>query len=282
MDIEDYRNSQPQFELNEYFLGNVRAWGIFQERGGLVKRQFTVDIVGKVENEELILEEDFNFRDGEQSRRVWRIRKLDEHHYEGRADDVVGIAKGISYGNALHWKYDLNLNVGERTLKVHFDDWMPLQEDGVLLNRATMSKISESAGSLQSPSWDAFDVKLVLKGEGTLCYGWLIDVYTARLWGPKDVPSEAMLEMHVPKRLEILYYRPIEKDVFSKAANHVLEKQLPPEEFHNTRAKLDQFHDTYQGKFMNDTTRLFSMVKVSKTAIFQDHQCAFRLAATRA
>ena len=31
--------------------------------------------------------------------------------YSGIADDVIGEAKGISSGNALNWKYKLNLRV---------------------------------------------------------------------------------------------------------------------------------------------------------------------------
>ena len=62
--------------------------------------------------------------------------------------DVVGIATGDSYGNALHWRYDLLLPVGEKTYKVHFDDWMFLQDDGVLINRAEMSKFNIKLGEL--------------------------------------------------------------------------------------------------------------------------------------
>ena len=71
---------------------------------------------------------------------VWRITKLDEHNYEGRADDVIGVAKGESYGNALNWSYDLDLEIGNKTVRVHFNDWMFLQPDGVLMNRARVSK----------------------------------------------------------------------------------------------------------------------------------------------
>ena len=88
----------PRLDLFEYFEGQTRAWGVFQSRGGDVKRQFTVDIHGTVEGDLLTLEEDFVYADGETSRRVWRIRRLDEHRYEGEAADVIGKASGLSFG----------------------------------------------------------------------------------------------------------------------------------------------------------------------------------------
>lgn len=148
MKPEDYAGTTPELVIEDYFLGKVRAWGIFQSRSGEVKRQFTVDIHGEMQGEELVLTEDFVFQDGERSQRVWRIRKLDEHRYEGRADDVVGAATGVAYGKALNWRYTLLLKVDESSYEVKFDDWMFLHEDGVLMNRATMSKFGIRLGEV--------------------------------------------------------------------------------------------------------------------------------------
>ncbi|MCU0972016.1 MAG: DUF3833 domain-containing protein, partial [Gammaproteobacteria bacterium] len=82
---EDYAGTEPRLVLEDYFLGKTRAWGIFQDRSGKLRRQFTVDIDGRLQDGELVLTEDFVYADGERSQRVWRIRRLDEHRYEGRA-----------------------------------------------------------------------------------------------------------------------------------------------------------------------------------------------------
>ena len=148
MKAEDYTGTTPRLVLEEYFLGQVRAWGIFQDRSGKLRRQFTVDIDGRMEGDELVLTEDFVYADGERSRRIWRIRRIDEHRYEGRADDVEGVATGLAYGQALNWRYDLNLRVGKDSYRVHFDDWMFLHEDGVLVNRAAMSKLGIHLGDV--------------------------------------------------------------------------------------------------------------------------------------
>ena len=145
---EDYAGTVPRLVLEEYFLGKTRAYGVFQDRSGRLKRQFTVDIDGRMDGGELVLTEDFAFADGERSQRVWRIRRLDEHRYEGRAADVAGTAAGLAYGQALNWRYDLDLKVGDAVYRVRFDDWMFLHEDGVLVNRAEMRKFGIRLGEV--------------------------------------------------------------------------------------------------------------------------------------
>ncbi len=140
MRAEDFAGSEPRFVLEEFFAGHIRAWGIFQDRFGRVRRQFAVDIHGTWDGRTLTLVEDFTYSDGETEQRVWHVRKLDEHRYEGEADGVVGLATGRSYGNALNWQYDFELRVGGRSFRVHFDDWMLLQPGGVMINRATVRK----------------------------------------------------------------------------------------------------------------------------------------------
>ena len=149
MKIEDYTAFEPKLDLFAYFQGNTRGWGVFQDRSGALKRQFVVDIKGEVNKDgELVMTEDFVWNDGEKSQRVWRIRKQDAHRYSGRAADVVGEDKGAAYGNALNWQYDLNLPVNGKVWQVSFDDWMYLQPDGVLLNRAKMSKFGFTLGEV--------------------------------------------------------------------------------------------------------------------------------------
>ena len=149
MKIQDYQQNKPSFSLFDYFQGKTRGWGMFQDRGGNLKRQFVVDINGYTNDQgQLVLEEDFVWSDGEKSRRVWTISKENDNHFIGKASDVVGEAKGMSAGNALNWKYDLNLPVDGKTYKVSFDDWMFLQPDGVLLNRAKMSKFGFNLGEV--------------------------------------------------------------------------------------------------------------------------------------
>lgn len=140
MDIKKFEAATPQLVLEEYFAGKTRAWGIFEDRFGTLRRQFTVDIDGRWDGRTLVLDERFVYRDGERDRRVWTIEKVGPNRYQGRADDVIGVATGEAKGNALSWRYNMDLKVGDSTLRVHFDDWMFLQPDNVLINRARVSK----------------------------------------------------------------------------------------------------------------------------------------------
>jgi hypothetical protein len=148
MDPADFSDKEPQLVLEDYFLGNTSAWGIFQDRFGNLRRQFEVEIVGSMDDGVLVLDERFIYDDGERETRVWRIDRLSEGNYVGIADDVVGMAVGRANGNALNWKYDLDLKVGKRTWRVHFDDWMFLQSDGVLINRAKVTKFGLEIGEV--------------------------------------------------------------------------------------------------------------------------------------
>lgn len=149
MSIQDYAKNSPKFDLFDYFQGNTRGWGIFQDRGGNLKRQFVVDLKGSIDDKgALVLEEDFVWSDGEISRRVWTITKEQNNHFTGTAADIHGEAKGQSAGNAFNWQYVMKLPVGDKVYKIKFDDWMFLQPDGILLNRAKMSKFGFAVGEV--------------------------------------------------------------------------------------------------------------------------------------
>ncbi|NVK20380.1 MAG: DUF3833 domain-containing protein [Methylocystaceae bacterium] len=140
MKPEDFANSNLKFDLFTYFDGQTQAWGIFEDRFGTVRRQFQVDIKGTLDGNVLTLDEQFDYSDGEKDQRIWTIQKMSENRYEGTAADIVGTAQGISAGNALNWAYNMDLKVGDNTIRVKFDDWMFLQEGNVLINRARVSK----------------------------------------------------------------------------------------------------------------------------------------------
>jgi hypothetical protein len=61
---------------------------------------------------------------------------------------VVGVATGVSSGNALNWRYTLALPVDGKVYEVQFDDWMYLVDDKVMLNKATMSKFGIRLGEV--------------------------------------------------------------------------------------------------------------------------------------
>ena len=100
MKPEDYKNTKPIIKIEEFFQGNVKAWGMLQGRSGDVKRQFVADMKGEFDGKNLILDETFIWNDGEKQERRWIIKKDGDNKYEGTDTDVAGIAKGVSFGSA--------------------------------------------------------------------------------------------------------------------------------------------------------------------------------------
>ena len=77
MKPSDFSKAEPLLRIEDYFVGQTRAWGIFEDRFGNLRRQFDVDIQGSWDGEALVLDERFRYRDGETDRRIWTIKKID-------------------------------------------------------------------------------------------------------------------------------------------------------------------------------------------------------------
>ena len=148
MKPEDFKDKKPRLIIEQYLSGNVKAWGVLQNRSGKVIRQFSADLDGKWDGNQLILDEKFNWDDGEIQTRQWQITKIDENNYEGTAGDVVGTAIGYSYGPAFKFEYVLLVPVKGKELKITFDDWIFKQDDRVAINRATMTKFGFKVAEL--------------------------------------------------------------------------------------------------------------------------------------
>ena len=146
--IADYAAEKPVLELRDYFNGTLDAHGLFTDRGGKVVKRFTVVMTGTWTGDDGVLDEDFSYSDGSTQKRVWRLKRLGDGRYTGRADDVVGEARGQQRGNAFNWTYTMALPVDGKVYEVQFDDWMYLMNDKVMLNKAAMAKFGFRLGEV--------------------------------------------------------------------------------------------------------------------------------------
>ncbi len=147
-DVKQYRDQKPELELRQFFSGRVEAWGLFQKRSGEVIKRFHVQIDSRSEGEKFIMHEGFTYSDGTRQTRVWTLVPAGPGLWRGTADDVVGEARGEVAGNALRWRYVLNLPVDGKTYQVHFDDWMYLLDENTLANRSYMTKFGFELGQV--------------------------------------------------------------------------------------------------------------------------------------
>lgn len=146
--VTDYAADKPLLDLRQYFNGTLDAYGVFTDRSGKVVQRFTVVMRCSWNGEEGVLDEDFVYSDGTKQKRIWRLKHLGNGRYEGRADDVVGVAQGQTAGNAFRWGYTLALPVDGKVWEVQFDDWMYLMDERVMLNKAAMSKFGIFLGEV--------------------------------------------------------------------------------------------------------------------------------------
>lgn len=139
-DPSKYVDQKPVLDLKQYFNGTIMGHGMVQGRSGQVDRRFVVRIEASWNGNEGVLDEYFDWSDGEKQRRIWRLTQVAPGRYIGKADDVVGEAIGEIYGNTLRWRYTMEVPFRNSTIHLDFDDWMLLIDDKVMLNRAVFSK----------------------------------------------------------------------------------------------------------------------------------------------
>ncbi len=146
--VDDYAAEKPVLDLPRFFDRPVQAWGIYQDRSGQVIKRFHVDITSRRDGDRLILDERFVYSDGSTQQRVWTLTPDGPNRWRGTAADVVGEAVGELAGNALRWRYQLNLPVDGTTYVVTFDDWMYLMDEDTLINRSSMLKLGIELGQV--------------------------------------------------------------------------------------------------------------------------------------
>ena len=148
VDASTYRNEKPALDITRFFNGHIDAWGMFQDRSGEVKRRFTVQLDGAWTGDDGTLHEHFVYSDGEIQDRSWKMHRVDAHHIIGETPEIVGHAEGEIEGNAVRWRYVLDLPVGGSHYHMDFDDWMYLMDDRTMLNHAVMSKFGVRLGDV--------------------------------------------------------------------------------------------------------------------------------------
>ncbi|WAJ70033.1 DUF3833 domain-containing protein [Catenovulum adriaticum] len=146
--VSDYTNSSPDFKLEHYFNGNIKAWGILQNYSGKVSRRFTVDIKAKWDGNQGELKEYFEFDDGEKQTRIWTLTKIANGVYEGQANDVIGTAQIKQVGMAVNLQYQLSVPVDGDSYIFTIDDWMYQIDDKRVFNKSTLSKLGVEVAQL--------------------------------------------------------------------------------------------------------------------------------------
>ena len=140
---DSYRLQTPAFDIEGFFAGSVKAWGIVQDRNGDVIQRFTVEIEGSVNGDSVVLDEvfDYDFGEGPATRR-WELQRVGQDKWVGSANDIASAATGTQHGNAFNWNYEMDLprKGSDKTVRVVFDDWLWAMDGNTVVNRSYIRK----------------------------------------------------------------------------------------------------------------------------------------------
>ena len=151
--LDDASLSNRQLNLEDFFDGDLVAYGQFQDVFGTVRRSFVVTIKGNWDGTRLRLQEDFVYEDGATEQRIWTLTKTGDDTWTGTAPGVIGTATGVEQDNRFNWQYEIDLPIPSadgtvETMRVTFDDWMWLLADDRLFNRAYVKRYGIDIGDV--------------------------------------------------------------------------------------------------------------------------------------
>lgn len=140
--------AEPLFELTTFLAGRTRAWGIFEDRFGRLRRRIDVEMVGSWRDGLFALEERFTYDGNETERRTWLVEPQGDGRFRATCPECVGGATGVCNADSIRMSYRFLLKLEKRTIVVAFDDRIFRMGDTIAVNRATMSKWGVKLGEL--------------------------------------------------------------------------------------------------------------------------------------
>jgi hypothetical protein len=149
MKIEDFNNTNPEFIPQEYFNGKLRAYGLVKDRSGKITRTFKGTMIGSWDKNGIgTLDEYFIYNNGEEMKRVWTLKPTGDKKFIATANDIIGESPMIANGNTVMLDYIMRIPYNDSTLDIAVQDWLHLQEDGVIINHSKMKKFGFVVGEL--------------------------------------------------------------------------------------------------------------------------------------
>lgn len=146
--VEQYKDENPKLDLQQYLQGEITGHGIIENWKGNVVSKFDFYGTATWQGNQGTFEEKMVYYNGDEEHRTWHLTKVDDHHYIGKNDDLVGDAHITLAGNAMNWQYTMNVDVDGSTYKLTFNDWMFLMHDGGLININYFKKFGLTVGKL--------------------------------------------------------------------------------------------------------------------------------------
>lgn len=123
--MSNTKKEETKFRLEDFFKGTFYSTGRIFNRKKQLTREFIVRGQAVYRKDTLILEEDFEYNDGDTDHRIWQILCLASGRYEGHTHGLVGKPPVTQIeGSQFNWSYRLKLPVRNINLTFRFNDHM--------------------------------------------------------------------------------------------------------------------------------------------------------------
>lgn len=146
--LKEYQDTTPEFNLETFFTGDLKGWGLVKNRQGKVTQRFSVDMNGTWNNNQGTLYELFKYSDGRTQERIWKLINNEDGTSTGTAGDVVGTATGKHEGFAFNWSYQLLVDTNDGQLKVTLHDWLYQIDQHAVVSEAQIKKFGINVGEV--------------------------------------------------------------------------------------------------------------------------------------
>ena len=128
-----FENGEPKLDPVKFFGGRTRSAGVIETPGGKPSRRITTETEGKLNNGVLSIEQNLYPEGSKKNHRVFVLQQVDAHHVNATADDMVGTAHGLLYGNQFSWTFRHTLINRKFIRHVRMSQYMYLMPDGQTL-----------------------------------------------------------------------------------------------------------------------------------------------------
>lgn len=138
--IESYAGYEPKIDIREFFNGKLEGWGAIYNRSGVLTSSFSLKIDASWEDNLGNVNEVFNFYDGSELNRNWKIEYSNNGRYKAVANDIKGEAYGRQVGNAMNTSYNIMLPYGKSYINLSADDWVYKLDDKNYFSKISLYK----------------------------------------------------------------------------------------------------------------------------------------------
>ncbi|MFW2589715.1 DUF3833 family protein [Sagittula sp. SSi028] len=146
---QDYATDDgPALDPRVHLRGPIAAHGVIYGPMGRVVSRFAGEFDGQWQGDSGVLLERYRYASGTVEDREWRLTVHPDGTVIGRADDVVGEARGQLCGSALRMRYRFRLAADAGGHVLSATDWMYLAPDGVVVNRSQFRKFGIKVAEL--------------------------------------------------------------------------------------------------------------------------------------